>query len=123
MPEELILDAGELDNDSRAGVTVLDLAAREADKVAERAKPVDYEARLSDPIEQMREKARYVIAYLLIAALFLIMTCSFGWLIAYCRADGCKVADVKDVVEIFVTPLVGLIGAVIGFYFGTEKKG
>jgi hypothetical protein len=40
-----------------------------------------------------------------------------------CSADTVELKSVRAIVELILTPLVGLVGAVTGFYFGEKSRG
>lgn len=67
------------------------------------------------PIEQAREAMRGYIA------LALVLT--VGGIILGCMlllgTKSATAADLKDVMSIVFTPIVALLGAVVGFYYGT----
>ena len=68
-----------------------------------------------DPTED-REKVRGNLAQGLIILLAIVVIIPFLALMM-----GKEIADVKAIVEVTLTPLVGLVGAVTGFYFGSKE--
>ncbi len=70
-----------------------------------------------DPARQ-REHVRAGIAYLLIGLLVGIIVLSFLMLILACRSF----EEVKGMLELLLAPIVGLVGAVTGFYYGEKAK-
>jgi hypothetical protein len=65
-----------------------------------------------------REKKRGHIAMTLVCLLFAIVAASF----VYILFRLCDIETLKSLLEIVFAPIVGLVGAVTGFYFG-EKSG
>lgn len=68
-----------------------------------------------DPRPQ-EDKARRTIAYLLIGLLWLVVSAMF-LLIAF---ESIKVADIKDF-AVVLGPVVTLVSAATGFYYGTKS--
>ena len=68
-----------------------------------------------DPLKA-RDSARAKIAYFLLTIATLLIIMAFA---AY--GLGHPINEVKDLFGLFFTPVIGLLGAVIGFYFGLEK--
>jgi hypothetical protein len=65
-----------------------------------------------------REAARSWIAYILLGAVILmIISCFVAFLWFGRTAD-----EIKNLGEFLFTPIIGLVGAVIGFYFGVERQ-
>ena len=65
-------------------------------------------------IQRFRERARLAIALTLLGLLVVV---TFGAL--YARIDGSlDSAGLKDVATTLITPVVALVGAVTGFYYG-----
>lgn len=89
---------------------ILDLTTRDSSEV----KSTVIEKSPFDP-KEAREKVRSQIAILLIVLLFL--TVFFSFCIFVYDADR---AEVKDLLALIFTPLVGIVGTVLGFYFGSE---
>ena len=59
----------------------------------------------------------------LIAGAFLLAVAS----VVVCGTSACNAAtasmeQVKTIIELLLTPLVGLVGAVTGFYFGEQSR-
>ncbi len=59
------------------------------------------------------------IAFLLLASLATQLWCAYS---QTCSSEAIELKPLKTVAEVLLTPLVGLVGAVTGFYFG-EKSG
>ena len=79
-----------------------------------------------DPIEA-QEGVRGKVALLLVWTLVVVMGCVLlmGLATAYacmganaCSAEAHELKTVSTLVTLIITPLVGLVGAVTGFYFG-----
>jgi hypothetical protein len=75
-----------------------------------------------------REKVRALIALLLLGALFavIILVVLAGILTAYschtkeaCTPETADLKSIRAIIELVLTPLIGLVGAVTGFYFGS----
>jgi hypothetical protein len=79
---------------------------------------------------QARETVRGTIALLLLWTLVLAIGCVVvtGIVTAYnchikdaCTPETIELKSVRSVVELVLTPLIGLVGAVTGFYFGEKS--
>lgn len=82
----------------------------EAKSVKVKAEPYD-----SRPYE---DKARRYIAYLLIWLLIAICLTSFALVMMWPQ----KLADVLQLIQIILSPVVALVSAATGFYYGTKTK-
>lgn len=71
------------------------------------------------PIEHQREKIRGRIAQSLIVLLFLVVIAAFAMFVL--RPD--EFTNLDNLLTIIFAPIIGLIGTVLGFYFGSEGKG
>ncbi|HET7886304.1 MAG TPA: hypothetical protein VFL62_08775 [Bradyrhizobium sp.] len=65
---------------------------------------------------RFREYSRIGLAGSLVACIIMIILGLF-----WAFLSGRQVHDIKDVGEMLFTPIVGLVGAVVGFYFGVER--
>jgi hypothetical protein len=75
-------------------------------------------------LTKAREGLRGAIATWLLAILTLVVIAALiDVSILMFTAQTPTINDLRTVLEILVTPLVGLIGAVTGFYFGTRALG
>lgn len=78
-------------------------------------------------LEEEREKKRGQIAVLLVRLLVGIVVASFVF--TYLRSvtsmeiGGIAVKDVKEILTMIFSPIVALVGAVTGFYFGGKSEG
>lgn len=73
-----------------------------------------------DPTKD-REKTRGYIAFTLIYFLGFIIFASF--LFAICLgSDKRQFANLKELLDITLSPIIGLVGAATGFYFGEKHK-
>jgi hypothetical protein len=70
-----------------------------------------------DPIEGRREWVRSALAGALILLLFFVVVITFVGALA--SAD--PMSNLRSVLEIVLAPIIGLVGAVTGFYFGEKK--
>jgi len=97
----------------------LDLTARPGE--------VERSAGLSAPLERPydpapeREKKRGLIALVLVASLCGIIVLAFAF-IFFVPAAAANIELLKSVLEIIFAPIVGLVGAVTGFYFGEKSR-
>lgn len=73
-----------------------------------------------DP-EKSRDKTRTYIAYWLLSLLTVLLLCSFGLLLAIAGSTS-KVTfeQLKSLVELLLGPLIALVSAATGFYFGSQ---
>lgn len=67
---------------------------------------------------RFREYARLSLA----SALILCIIFQIGFLYVS-FLYGKNTQDIKDLGEVLFAPIVGLVGAVVGFYFGAERAG
>lgn len=65
---------------------------------------------------RFHEYSRMGMAGALVFCIFIEIVLMFG-----CFIIGKPMQDIKDLGEILFTPIVGLVGAVVGFYFGVER--
>lgn len=70
---------------------------------------------VKEVVEARREWARAAVAIMIVGALLIVILSSFGMMFS-----GRPVADIKDVVELLIAPVIGIVGAVTGFYFGSS---
>lgn len=86
-------------------------------------------AALAPPVQTPDEKKRGEIATWLVLTLVAVVgVAALGGLWAVflsgcnddvsCKAVTTRVENLKIIVEIVLTPLIGIVGAVVGFYFG-----
>jgi hypothetical protein len=115
-------------------VTRLDpnsISTRSAGPVSAKAaaKAANLEAKPYDPAID-RETTRGTIAQALVWTLVAVIGAVVvaGLLTVYychnekaCAADTVEIKTLRAVVEIVMTPLIGLVGAVTGFYFGEKS--
>lgn len=73
-----------------------------------------------DP-EKSRDKTRTYIAYWLLSLLTILLLSSFGLLLAIAGSTS-KVTfeQLKSLVELLLGPLIALVSAATGFYFGSQ---
>jgi cytochrome bd-type quinol oxidase subunit 2 len=73
---------------------------------------------VSEQTERKREYARQVLAIIVVSSLAFIVIASFAslWLCGTKNVD-----DVVKVIEAVISPVVGIVGAVTGFYFGESR--
>nr|WP_294528688.1 hypothetical protein [uncultured Rhodopila sp.] len=97
----------------------LDLTTRpgEAQTAGELIRP---EEKPYDPAPE-REKKRGIIALVLVSALCGIIVLAFVYVFV-APAPGPNIEVLKTVLEIIFAPIVGLVGAVTGFYFGEKSR-
>ena len=85
----------------------------DAAPTAPSTKPYDVSALLRD-----QESARATIAYILLAILGFIVVTSVAFL--WFRPDKSK--ELHDLLEVIFAPLIALVGAATGYYFGAASK-
>lgn len=94
--------------------------SEESDASPPSPSPAPVEVQDYDPAED-REKVRGRIAQTLVWLLVGVVGVSVLagiWLAS--KAEGGNIETLKMVLELVLTPLVGLVGAVTGFYFGAK---
>jgi hypothetical protein len=71
-------------------------------------------------LARRREDARSRISFVIVGSLGAIVACSFVsvWLAWFTGHD---VADVEKIIQVLLSPVVGIVGAVTGFYFGEKQ--
>ena len=72
-----------------------------------------------NPVDD-REKKRGLIALSLVAILCASVVLSFLFVFIFGKED---IEAIKAILEIIFAPIVGLVGAVTGFYFGEKQAG
>jgi hypothetical protein len=72
-------------------------------------------------IEIRREGARQLVSVIIVSSLLFIVVASFGMLLViFLKSDPPPtMTDLRQVLEILLAPVVGIVGAVTGFYFGS----
>ena len=65
-------------------------------------------------VEERREWARAAVALVIVGTLLLIVIGAFVLMFL-----GRPAADLKDALQLLIAPVVGIVGAVTGFYFGS----
>jgi hypothetical protein len=75
-------------------------------------------------ISRIREHARGRIAFWIVGSLITIVVLSYAvFTLLIFRNPGVSFAELKDLTEILVAPVIGIVGAVTGFYFGEKQAG
>ncbi len=91
---------------------------------AERSRGVrERDANLEDFLRRNQEGIRSRLAVVIVLSIPATIVLAFVILGIIAIVDGVSVDDLKDVIAATLTPLVGLAGAVIGFYFGSQRHG
>jgi len=86
---------------------------------------LELRSRTAEEMERAREKMRGWLAIALVATLIVVMGLTFWYLLILSRRFGTLTTDdlialIPMVGTTLLTPLVGLIGAVMGFYYGGQ---
>ena len=94
--------------------------------ISERAEP---NIRLRDlqnfsgvyPLEIRREGARQLVSVIIVSALLFIVVASFVmlFLLGFRTNPPLTIDELRTVLEVLLAPVVGIVGAVTGFYFGS----
>jgi hypothetical protein len=83
----------------------------------------DKKYKIPEPILHRRETSRFLIGIGIVSSLFLIVLGSFSILIIKSFSqEGVSIADLKEIVETLIAPVIGVVGAVTGFYFGERQR-
>jgi hypothetical protein len=94
----------------------------ETEAVKERAAvSLEGEARplnLTEHVARRREWSRTILAGLIVGSLVFIVVGTFVTL--WTRQDA-KIDDLREMVHILMSPTIGIVGAVMGFYFGERR--
>ncbi|HXE52667.1 MAG TPA: hypothetical protein VN541_06605 [Tepidisphaeraceae bacterium] len=69
-------------------------------------------------VARRRESFRQSISILTVGSMFLVVMLSFVSL--WCIKDF-AFADLKELLHILIPPIIGIVGAVTGFYFGERN--
>ena len=72
-------------------------------------------------LQRNQEGIRSRLAVVIVLSIPTTIILAFVVLGVIAIVDGITVNDLKDVIAATLTPLVGLAGAVIGFYFGSQR--
>jgi hypothetical protein len=111
---------------SPGGVRVIDTLDTTENDASQQVTEKPTVEKLPYQIELEREKKRGVIATTLVWLLVGIVGVSFltthlrsitGW-----DLGGLQVKDVKEILTIIFSPIVALVGTVVGFYFGGKSE-
>jgi hypothetical protein len=87
-------------------------------KITGTLKPINLEEiqrGVAKGVDLRRESARGTVAAMIIGALLIVIIASFGLMFS-----SRQISDIKDVVELLIAPVIGIVGAVTGFYFGSS---
>src|SRR5215469_9174626 len=90
-------------------------------------RPAEPDVRLGDigfgvsRIEIRRESARQLVSVIIVSALLFIVVASFIVLVilVFKSDPSPSIADLRQLLEVLLAPVVGIVGAVTGFYFGS----
>lgn len=80
-------------------------------------------ANLEGFLQRNQEGIRSRLAVVIVLSIPATVILAFVVLSVIAIMDGISVDDLKDIIATTLTPLVGLAGAVIGFYFGSQRHG
>jgi hypothetical protein len=125
MSAEPIVVAGENPETLRAEIDQLKKALDEERSRGFLRRFVGLGPRTAEETEKTRERMRGRLALLLVAALIVVVGLTFVYLLILSRGFGDLTTDdlialIPMVGTTLLTPLVGLIGAVMGFYYGGQ---
>jgi hypothetical protein len=70
---------------------------------------------VKEVVEARREWARGAVAIMIVGALLIVVLLSFGMIFS-----NRPTSDIKEIVELLIAPVIGIVGAVTGFYFGSS---
>ena len=125
MPDE----SKDLPNADSFDLTNLDVSGFAPASVPTSAQDANIETKPYDPTPD-RENVRGLIAQALVWTLVVVIAAVVlsGLITAYachakdaCSPEAVEIKTLRAVVEIVMTPLIGLVGAVTGFYFGEKS--
>ena len=74
-----------------------------------------------DPQERM-DTVRSQLTFCLVGLLALVIVGAFV-LVMTKKQTGLEFTDIRMIIELLTTPIVALVGAAVGFYFGTHVAG
>jgi hypothetical protein len=125
MSAEPIVVAGENPETLRAEIDQLKKALDEERSRGFLRRFVGLGPRTAEETEKTRERMRGRLALLLVAALIVVVGLTFVYLLILSRGFGDLTTDdlialIPMVGTTLLTPLIGLIGAVMGFYYGGQ---
>ncbi len=95
----------------------IDLTADEPESTAPSEIPI-FEA---SPVQQSRERIRGTLALVLVGLLSALVLLVLGSVV-FGTHTADSVDTIKEVLAIILGPVVGLVGAVTGFYFGEQSR-
>ena len=112
-------------DEATEGVAAEKASPTEATKAVVSATDVTERTREQEVTERAREQTRRRIAYVLIGTLVIVVLASFVYitrlsLVANELNLDALISVIQTIGTTILAPLVGLIGAVIGFYFGSQ---
>jgi uncharacterized membrane protein len=73
-------------------------------------------------VSHMREWARQWVAIIIVSCLALTVLMSFSVLFYMVYLNKATIGDAKDVISLVVGPVIGIVGAVTGFYFSKMQN-
>jgi hypothetical protein len=74
-------------------------------------------------VSHMREWARQWLAIIIVSCLLAIVVLSFLLIFIMEFRGEISISEAKDFVSLIIGPVVGIVGAVTGFYFGNIRNG
>jgi len=109
---------------NEASIRLSDVSVNGIARIVDRTEPI----RVSeDPhfsgvslVEVRREGARQMVSVIIVSTLLIIIVASFGILFMIClnTKPPPTTKDLREVLEVMLAPVIGIVGAVTGFYFG-----
>lgn len=81
---------------------------------------IDGPISVNEHIIRRREWSRQIIAISIMASMLILMVFPFATLFII---EEVKFSDLKELLHILIPPVIGIVGAVMGFYFGERNMG
>jgi hypothetical protein len=79
----------------------------------------DRDTGIHERTHRIREFARQWIALIVVGSLAFIVVCSF---ISLWKVPHPSIDEVIKIIEAIISPVIGIVGAVTGFYFGESQR-
>ena len=81
--------------------------------------PDGYTFTVKEHVANRREWSRTILASFIVGSLVFIV---IGAFVSLWRNQDTKIEEVREMVHVLISPVIGIVGAVLGFYFGEKNS-